>query len=111
MVIHDESRTSLAGEIGPDPLQEDGQTETRGGQELEVDGCPSKPRTEAAHSHLVTLQNCKALAHHRHVSFVEVTKRTRRRVAGNAAANHSSGITSLLHCDLRNTGKRLALFL
>src|SRR5690348_4722137 len=111
MVIHDESRTPLAGEICPNPLQEDRQTETRCRQELQVDGCPGKPRSEPAHSHLVTLQNRKALANHRHVSFVEVTKRTRRRAAGYAAVNDFSCVTSLLHCYLSNTGKRLAVFL
>src|SRR5208283_387264 len=111
MVIHDESRTPLAGEIRPNPLQEDRQTETRGRQELQVDGCPGKPRTEAAHSHLVTLQNRKALAHHRHVSFVEVTKRPRRRAAGYSAVDDFSCITSLLHGYLRNARKRLAVFL
>ena len=76
-----------------------------------MDGCPGKPRSEAAHSHLVTLQDGKALAHHRHVAFVEVTKRTWRRTTGYAAVNDFSCIASLLHRYLRNAGKRLAVFL
>ena len=76
MVIHDESRTPLAGEIRPNPLQEDRQTETRCRQELQVHGRPGEPRTESAHSDLATLQNSKTLADDRHVAFVEVAKRT-----------------------------------
>src|ERR1700727_820045 len=111
MVIYDESRTSLAGEICPNPLQEDRQTETRCRQELQVDSCPGKPRSEAAHSHLVALQNRKALADHRHAAFVEVAKRTGRRTTDDPTVNEFSCVTSLLHGYLRDAGKRLAAFL
>src|ERR1700734_1113612 len=110
MVIHNEPRAPLTREIGPNPLQEDRQTKARCGQELQMHGRPGEPGSEPAQSHLVTLQNRKALANHRHVSFVEVTKWTRRRAAGYAAVNDFACITSLLHSYLRNTGKRLAVF-
>src|ERR1700719_3025669 len=97
MVIHDESRTPLAGEICPNPLQEDRQTEARCRQELQVDGAPSKPRCEASYSHLVTLQNRKALADHRHAAFVEVAKRPGRTAADYPTVNEFSYITSLLY--------------
>ena len=111
MVIHDESRTPLAGEIRPNPLQENRQTKTRCRQKLQVDGRPGEPCSEAAYSDLVALQDRKALANHRHGAFVEVTKRTGRRSAGYAAVNDFSCITALLHGHLRNAGKRLAVFL
>ena len=111
MVIHDESGTPLAGEVCPNPLQEDGQTETRRRQELQVYACPCEPCSEPLHSDLVTLQNGKALANYRHVAFVEVTEWTGRRRTGYAVVNDSSCITSLLHRDLRDAGKRLAVFL
>ena len=111
MVIHDESRTPLAGEICPNPLQEDRQTETRCRQELQVNSCPGKPRFEAAHSHLVTLQNRKALADHRHAAFVEVAKRPGRRATDYPTVNEFSCVTSLLYGYLRDAGKRLAVLL
>ena len=110
MVTHDEPRTPLAGEIRPNPLQEDRQTETRGREELQVDGCPGKPCSEPAYSELVTLQDGKAFPNDRHVAFVEVTKRPGRRAAGYASAKDLSCITTLLHGHLGNAGKRLAVF-
>src|ERR1700689_3516834 len=97
MVIHDESRTPLAGEICPNPLQENGQTKTRGRQKLEVYQRPGEPCCEPAYSELVTLQDGKAFTHDRHVAFVEVTKRTGRRAAGYAGVKGFSCITTLLH--------------
>src|ERR1700683_3595068 len=110
MVIHDESGTPLAGEICPNPLQENGQTKTRGRQKLEVDERPGEPCREPAHSELVTLQDGKSFTNDRHVAFVEVTKRTGRRAAGYAGMKNFSSITTLLHGHLGNAGKRLAGF-
>ena len=76
-----------------------------------MDGCPRKPRSEPAHSHLVALQNCKSLAYDGHVALVEVAKRTWWRAAGYAAVNDFSCIMPLLHSYLRNAGKRFAVFL
>src|SRR5208337_2253653 len=111
MVIHNEPRAPLTCNIGPNPLQEYRQTETRCRQELKVDRRPGEPRSETAHSHLVTLQDGKSLTNDGHVALVKVTKWTWRRVTGYAAVNDFSCIMSLLHSYLRNAGKRLAVFL
>src|SRR6478736_7341988 len=62
VVTHDESGTSLAAEIRPNPLQEDTQTEARCRQKLEVDKRPGKPGSETAYLHLATLQYSEALS-------------------------------------------------
>lgn len=111
MVIHDELGTPLAGEIRPDPLQEDGQTKTRSGQKLQVYGRPREPRAEAAHMDLAALEDGKALPNDSHASFVEVMKRARRRFADDAVVNQLSCVTALLHRHLSNAGERLPVFL
>ena len=72
VVIHYESGTSLAGEISPNPLQEDRQTQTRCRQKLEVYEGPGKPGAETAYLNLTALQYSKALAYYSHVSFIKV---------------------------------------
>ena len=74
-----------------------------------MDKRPSKPGYQPANLHLVTLQNRKVLADYGHVAFVEVRKRTRRRFTCDAAVKELSRITSLLHGDLCNPGKWLAI--
>ena len=44
--IHDQPRSTLSCEIGPDPLQEDAHTEIGLGQKLEMHTCPGEPGRE-----------------------------------------------------------------
>ena len=53
MMIDDESRTALAGEIRPDPLQEDAYPQARLRQILKMDCRPRKPGWKAADLDLV----------------------------------------------------------
>src|SRR5580658_6069217 len=106
MVIDDEPGASLTSHVGPNPLEKNTQTETRRRQELEMHGCPSKPRPEPADMHLAGLQHRKALAHHGHAAFVEVAEWGRRGIAGHAVANQLPGIAPLLHRHLRDAWQR-----
>ena len=71
MVIHDEFGTSLAGEIWPNPVQEDTQTEARCRQKLDVYERPGKPGPETAYLHLAALQYSTALSHYSHAYLIE----------------------------------------
>src|ERR1700730_17321902 len=101
VVLHDETRPSLSGQIGPHPLHKDTHPKTRLSQKLQMDRGPDKPRQETTEANLAALQNCKTLAHNGQVSFVKVTERSRRLLSFDAQANEVTRITSLLHCYLR----------
>src|SRR5215470_4657540 len=107
VMIHDEPGASLAGKVGPTPLQENTQPEAGCGQKLEVNERPNQPRPQPARLDFAALQHRKTLAHHRHAPLVEVAKWSRRLAAGCAAVNEFSCITSLLHGHLRHAGKGL----
>src|SRR5215469_5812730 len=89
-MIDDQARSPLARQKGPNPLQEDAQTEAGCGQELEVDESPNHPREQSAHLDLPTLQYGKALAHYSHGALIEVAKWSRVFAASYAAVNEFS---------------------
>src|SRR6266481_4792501 len=110
-MIHNQPRSPLTGQIRPNPLQEDAQTEARCRQELEVHGRPREPSHDAAYTELAALQHSKTLAHHGHVPFIEIAKWAWRAIAGNAAVNQSPCIAPLLNRHLCNTCQWLAVLI
>src|SRR3954453_1045268 len=111
MMIHNEPGPALSRHIGPNPLHEDATAKTGLRQNPQMDSRPSEPRQNAAHVDLAALENGKTFADHRHVAFVEVTKRTRRGFAGNTPLNQLPGVAPLLHCYLRYAGQRLTILI
>src|SRR5215472_8066578 len=111
MLADDQPIASLPGHIRPNPLQEDAQTETRCGEELQVYRRPSEPRADPAYLDFATLQHRKTLAHDGHAALVKVTEGTKRWFANNAVVNQLSCITPLLHRHLRYTWQRFAVLI
>ena len=87
VVLHNEAISPLACDIGPHPLQEDGQTEARCREELEVHGRPSEPRPEPTRMDLAGFQHSKTFTHHGHAAIVKVVKWARCGLAGDPAVN------------------------
>src|SRR6266487_6836659 len=104
LIIHDQLRTALSGQEQPAPLQEhaDFQTELR--QERDVNESPGQPRQKAMYVQFAALDNGVAFPDYSHSAFVEVTKRLGRPLAGDAAADQFSSVTSLLHRNLGDAG-------
>src|SRR5215510_6729404 len=75
MVVHDQTRAPLAGDLDPHPLNEDADARVGPADELEVHGHPGEPREEAADSYAAGRQDGEPLANHGHVPFVEVSER------------------------------------
>ena len=103
MMIYDQTRATLPGQIGPNPLDEDTHSEIGCRKKLKMDRRPPKPCDESAHVKFPALQNGESLANHRHVSFVKIAERRRNGSARHPRANQFSGILSLLHRYLRDT--------
>src|ERR1700730_1847608 len=110
-MIHDQPGTPLAGQIRPNPWQEDAQTQARCRQELEVHGRPREPGHDAAYTELAALQHSKTLAHHGQVPFIEIVKWARRVTARDATVNQFPRIAPLLDRHLCNTWQGLALLI
>src|SRR5260370_24524954 len=72
---------------------------------------PSEPCNETAHAGLAALEDGETLAHHGHVSFVEISKGLWRRLTGHAPANQISRVAPLLHRHLRYAWQRLAILI
>src|SRR5258708_11675086 len=103
MVIYNQPRPTQPCQIGPGPLHEDTQPETRLREKQNVYRRPSEPCQRALQSKISALQNAIALTDHCHRALVKVTKRTHRVFFSNAAMDQGSGVTPLLHGDLRYT--------
>src|SRR6266853_5280753 len=110
-MIHNQPRSPLTGQIRPNPLQEDTQTEARCRQELEVHGRPREPSHDAAYMELAGLQHSKTLAHYGHVPFIEIAKWARHRIAVDTAVDYFPCVAPLLDRDLRNTCQWLAVLI
>src|SRR2546423_9383385 len=97
LIIHDQLRTTLSGQEQPAPLQEhaDFQTELR--QKRDVNESPSQPRQKAMYVQFAALDNGVAFPDYSHSTFVEISKRFRTFLSGDAAPNQFSSIASLLH--------------
>src|SRR5215469_10413325 len=80
VMVDDQARTSLAGQECPHPLDKNAYFEIGCGQKLDVNSCPSQPGDESAEANFAALQHSESFTHHRHVSFVEISERTRRRL-------------------------------
>ena len=100
-MIHDQPGSTLSGQIGPDPLQEDADAQIGLRQELEVHRGPGKPCQETADTDTSAFQNGKALANHGHVAFVKIPERSWSGLAGNAALDEPARIAPLLDRHLR----------
>src|SRR6266513_1295086 len=87
LIIHDQPRTALSGQEQPAPLQEhaDFQTELR--QERDVNESPRQPRQKASYVQFAALDNGVAFPYYGHGAFVEVTKRLRTFLSGEATTN------------------------
>src|SRR5213082_3955597 len=111
LIIHDQPRTTLAGQEQPAPLQEhaDFQTELR--QKRDVNESPPQPRNETVQPKFAALQYCPPLADDGHGAFVEVTKRLWRLLAGKLPPNQFSSIASLLHCNLSDARQRFSVLI
>src|SRR5262249_29917650 len=77
----------------------------------EVDESPRKPGRESAHLDDAGIHNGKAPSYHRHVAFVEITERRRRRTSSHSIADHFTDKATLLHGHLRNPRQRLAVLI
>src|SRR6267154_5297448 len=110
-MIHDQPGTPLSGQVSPNPLQEDAQTETRRRQELKMHGRPCKPRSETAYMDFAALQYRKAFTHNSHVAFVKLVEWTWRGFACYAVVNKLPCITALLHCHLCHTRQWCAVLI
>src|ERR1700752_3598571 len=106
-MLDNQSITSLPSDVGPNPLEENGETKTRRCQKLEVHRCPSEPGTEPAYLDFATLQHGKSLSHHGHTAFIEVAEGVGRTLTSDTVVNHLRRVPPLLHCDLCNTWQRL----
>src|SRR5215469_16958174 len=92
--------------LGPDP-----QTIPESGEIQDVDESPCKPGQESAYLDDGGIHNGKASSYHRHVAFVEITERWRRRTSSHSIPDHFADIATLLHGHLRNPGQRLAVLI
>jgi hypothetical protein len=104
MVIHDQPRTALSGQECPNPLQEHADPKTDLRQKREVDSGPGELCNKASHSKFAALQNGKPLTDNGHITFVEISKRLRGVLAGNASGNQFPDVAPLLHRYLGNAG-------
>ena len=88
VVIHDQARAALSGQIRPDPLNEDADAKVGVAKKLEVHRGPCHPGEKAAEPQPAALQHGETLADHGHVAFVEVAERRRCGFALDTAASH-----------------------
>ena len=107
----DQSRSSLTREIGPDPLDEYAHAKARLREKLEMNPRPCEPCDEPGHLELSTLQDRKPFSNHGHVAFIEVPERLGRGLTSDSTTNQLSGVSPLLHCDLRYAGQRPAILI
>src|SRR5260370_4766727 len=111
LIIHDETRTALAGQEQPAPLQEHADLQTELSQEGDMNESPRQPRNETVQTDFPALQNSIPLADDGHGAFVEVTKSLWRLLAGKLAPNQFSSIASLLHCNLSDARQRFSVLI
>src|ERR1700744_6241006 len=97
MMLHDQRRAWLTGEIGPNPLDENTQLEIVNTKKLQVDEGPHEPCRKAAELHLAAFEHGEILADYGQISFIEITKRGSRRFACNAPVNGVGGVLPLLY--------------
>src|SRR4029077_7731709 len=87
LIIHDQTRTALSGQEQPAPLQEHADPLTELSQISDVNESPRQPREETMYVHFAALQDGPPFADHSDVAFVEIAKRFRRLLSGDAATN------------------------
>lgn len=73
--MDDQSSSSFATEVCPNPLKEDAKPQAALCQKLYVDQCPDKPSEETAHHDASTLQHGKILADDGKIALIEIPKR------------------------------------
>src|SRR5438477_12887905 len=102
--IPDQPRTSLSGQEQPAPLQDhaDFQTELR--QKRDVNEGPRQPRQKTVQPNFPALHNGVAFPDYSHSAFVEISKRFRTFLSGDATTNKFASVMSLLHCNLSDAG-------
>src|SRR5438067_2344233 len=95
LIIHDQPRTALSGQEQPAPLQEhaDFQTELR--QKCDVNESPRQPRQKAMYVQFAALDNGVAFPDDGHSAFVEISKRFRTFLSGDATTNKFASVMSL----------------
>jgi hypothetical protein len=74
-LFDDQSGSSFATEVCPDPLKEDAKPQAALCQKLYVDQSPDKPREETTHLYVPALQHGKTLADYGKVALIEIAKR------------------------------------
>src|SRR5256885_3026104 len=104
VIIHDQLRTALSGQEQPAPLQEhaDFQTELR--QKRDVNESPRQPRQKTVQPNFPALDNGVAFPDYSHSAFVEISKRFRTFLSGEATTNKFASVMSLLHRNLGDAG-------
>src|SRR5262245_8503147 len=77
--LYDELRTTLTGQIRPEPLCPYSQSAPSRRKKQKVNESPRQPRQQPAHFYEAGIQDNKAATDDGHVAFVEITKWRRRR--------------------------------
>src|SRR5215469_10864202 len=110
-MTYDKPVTSLPGHIGPNPLQEDTQSEAGRGEELEMHRRPGEPGSKPADLDFPALQHSETLADYGHGALVKVAEGSRRGIPNYVAVNQLSRETPSLHRHLRNPWQRFAVLI
>src|SRR4029453_9994860 len=97
VVIHDQARTPLPGQVHPHPLDEDADPEARLPQELETKSGPGEPGEKPAEAHTAALQHREAPADHGHRPFVEIAEWRGYKCSDDATVNQPAGVPAFLH--------------
>src|SRR5437879_11258076 len=84
LIIHDQLRTALSGQEQPAPLQEHADFQTELSQERDVNEGPGQPRQKAMYVQFAALDNGVAFSDYSHSAFVEISKRFRAFLSGEA---------------------------
>src|SRR5262249_46305324 len=100
LMVDNQSRTWLARDIHPDPLQKHPRTQARLREELEMNGRPGEKSRGAAQLELAALHNRIVLADNGHAAFVEVSKWHERAAASQLVGDVPCDILPLLDRDL-----------
>src|SRR5437773_1607781 len=73
-VPRDQSRAFIKTEIGPGPLEQNGETIAEPDQKDNVDEQPREPRRNSTQVHELQVRDCFVPADRRHAAFIEIPK-------------------------------------
>src|SRR5229473_2246360 len=104
--LRDQSRATLSGEIGPEPLGLDPQPVLQLRKRHEMQENPGEPDDEPAHAKSPGLQDREILADYRHVALVGVSEWMFWLPSLELSRDQASDIASLLDRCLHHAGHR-----